>query len=429
MQKMTFVVFVFCVLAVSGLAFAAQEDYTGLINQLQNKDPNTRIAACDLLAKLNVKNSVYQLIQTLNDENETVRIAAQKAIEQITHIEQSFGLDYKKWMEWYNLDGRKLFPIETLKEQELKSIEKSVADTTGNVERMKMDVKAAESKINFYTMVIGIVGLLFLIVILYFTGVGSSRLRTWKETIKQAEFYIKDANEITTRTNKIIEELEQKRQEISVFFSKIREENESEIGRFVEMLQTNLEHKMRETMMGLRSKAEREIAQTLGELKSSVMAEIRVLMSDHKEKSDKDFTQRQEAFSKEMESQILFVEASFYAVNGKHDDALRLYKRVLALKPDNHLALSNQGNVLKELHRYDEAIDSFERALLLSPDNPAAYYNMATIYAKLRRKDKMLTSLSKAFQLNGADYKDEALNDPVFKEYWNDTSFKNLTEA
>ncbi|MBI4231656.1 tetratricopeptide repeat protein, partial [Candidatus Peregrinibacteria bacterium] len=114
---------------------------------------------------------------------------------------------------------------------------------------------------------------------------------------------------------------------------------------------------------------------------------------------------------------------------GRYEDALKLYKRVLMLKPDNYLAWNNQGNVLKELRRHDEAIDSFERALMLSPDSPITYYNMATIYAKLHRKDKMLTSLSKAFQLNGMDYKDDALNDPSFKEYWNDSAFKNLTEA
>jgi len=521
------------------LSIFAQDDYTGVINTLRDKDPNNRVAAANILGLNGVKTAVWALIQTLNDENEPVRIAALKALEQITHIEQSPGLDYKKWMEWWEASGKSIYSIEALKDQKFKLLEDGIKKLGGDIELLKKEqgiklsedptkklseylkqfedsvkklsedidtlkrdprvklledstkklsedietlkkeggikpledsikklteyietlkeqikplensakelteeqkriksesvniegrIRGVESRIQLYMAAIAVVAILFILVTIYFTGVASSRLKSWKETIKQAEFYIKESEEITKRTDKILDELEGKRAEIMEFVSKVKEESQSDVERFSELLETNLEHKMRETMMGLREKAEKEVEQTLGELKTQVEHEIKRIMADYKDKNEKDFKTREAEFTREVEVNLLFIEASFYFMNGKPAEALKHYNKLLAIKPNHYVAWTNKGTILRELGRYEEAIDSFNKASELAPDDSSIYYNVAATYAKMRRKDKMLVNLTRAFQ-NDGEYKDEAINDISFREYWNDPAFRNLTEV
>ena len=51
------------------------------------------------------------------------------------------------------------------------------------------------------------------------------------------------------------------------------------------------------------------------------------------------------------------------ASQGKHDLALTSYNRALTVQPNHPDALSNRGNMLKELRRFDEALASYDRAL------------------------------------------------------------------
>ena len=52
----------------------------------------------------------------------------------------------------------------------------------------------------------------------------------------------------------------------------------------------------------------------------------------------------------------------------------------------------------------------------------------AATYALLKQKDKMLETLSRAIA-NDGEYKDEALNDAAFRNYWNDPAFKDIAEG
>ena len=78
--------------------------------------------------------------------------------------------------------------------------------------------------------------------------------------------------------------------------------------------------------------------------------------------------------------------------------------------------------------RNTSLIESYQKALELSPNSPVALYNLAATFAVLRRKDKMIEALSRAIA-NDGEYKDEALNDPAFREYWNDRAFKDVAEG
>ncbi|MEX1083525.1 MAG: tetratricopeptide repeat-containing glycosyltransferase family protein, partial [Xanthobacteraceae bacterium] len=61
----------------------------------------------------------------------------------------------------------------------------------------------------------------------------------------------------------------------------------------------------------------------------------------------------------------------------RHQEALESYDRSLAINPDNADALTNRGNTLQALNRYEEAVPCFERALALRPDQPEGHWNLA----------------------------------------------------
>src|SRR5215510_2909436 len=63
----------------------------------------------------------------------------------------------------------------------------------------------------------------------------------------------------------------------------------------------------------------------------------------------------------------LFGQAVWHQHHGKPNEAVKLYKQVLALKPDHAEACNNLGCVLLAQGKHDAARGWFERALLLLP--------------------------------------------------------------
>lgn len=391
----------------------------GLIKQLKDPDARARGNAAFLLGKEgdNAKSAVRYLIETLNDSSEAVRSEAAEALEKITKANKAFGKDKVAWEKWMETEGKEHFATSLY------------FPTKEEVNKLREDLDAAKQSQQLLVIFIAVVGLLFLGVIIYFTSVGSSRLKMWKETIKQADAYIKESAQITKRTDRILDELESKKTEILEFFTKMRADKETEIERFSELLEQNIEHRLREAEMGLREKAEKEIDQTLSELKAQVNLEIKKMMAEHRDVMDGDLKVKGSEFSKEAESQTLFLQASFYAMNGKYEDALKQYRKLHALKPNHYLAWTNVGNIHRDQSRFDRALEAYHKALESAPDSSMVLYNVAATYARMRRKDKMLESLRRAFQNDGDEYKDEALNDPAFKDYWSDPAFKDLVEV
>ena len=60
---------------------------------------------------------------------------------------------------------------------------------------------------------------------------------------------------------------------------------------------------------------------------------------------------------------------------GKFDEAVASYDRALALKADFADAHSNRGNALRGQGKFDEAVASYDRALAIKPDFAEAHYN------------------------------------------------------
>ena len=149
---------------------------------------------------------------------------------------------------------------------------------------------------------------------------------------------------------------------------------------------------------------------------------------DQKEKIDKDFQAQRERFMKEVEAHTIFLQASFAHTYGKPVEALKLYKKLVALKPDHQVGWVKMGTAYRELMRNEEAVEAYQKGIELDTEDPHAYYELAKTYAHMRKREKMLETLNAAIK-NDGEFKDEALNDPAFRDYWNDPSFKDLAEA
>jgi uncharacterized protein (TIGR02466 family) len=81
---------------------------------------------------------------------------------------------------------------------------------------------------------------------------------------------------------------------------------------------------------------------------------------------------------------------------GKHDIAVDLITRALAIKPDFAVAHSNLGNALKGLKRFDEAVDHYHKALDIKPDFAEAHYNLGHALLELGRLDEAVDHYHKA---------------------------------
>jgi uncharacterized protein YoxC len=393
-----------------------------LIQNLRDINPSVRRATCGIIAEKNLRGATLPLIDLLSREpDDSVKAAAVEALERLTGV-KGRGADYAKWKEWWDQTGSKLEPTSSISE------EKIMAAVESARQRMERETAKATTEVRLVSITVAIIATAFVLVMIYFVGHVSSKLKEWKELVRQAGAYIEESNQITRRTDRILEELEAKKTDILSFIQKIKDEKEAEIERYNDLLHQNTEHKMREEVMELRQKAEKELEETLAGLKHQIEQEVRRLSVDQKEKQDKDFTSQHERFMREVEAHTLFLQGNFLHSRGRPEEALKIYKKLLSVKPDHQVAWERMGNAYRELMRYEEAIEAYQKAIELDPDDPSSYYNLAATFARQRKKEKMLETLALAIK-NDGEFKDEALNDPAFRDYWNDPAFKDLAEA
>ncbi len=388
---------------------------------LRDIDPVVRKNTCENLARRGVKIAIPKLIELLQTErDDSVRTAAADALEKLTGV-KGFGPDYSKWNAWLETEGHKQIVFRSPEGQ----IESRLRP---EIQKALQEAKDAKNEIRILAITVAVIAVMFVLVMIYFVGHVSSKLKEWKELVRQAGVYIEESQQISKRTDRILEELEAKKVEILEFVKKLKEEKEAEIERYNDLLQQNTEHRMRKEVMELRQKAEGELEETLSQLRQQIEIEVRRLAGDQKERIDRDFTAQHERFLKEVDAHTLFLQASFCHASGKPEEALKIYKKLVGLKPDHQVAWEKMGTAYRELMRYDEALEAYQKAVELDPNDPSAHYNMAATYARQRKREKMLETLALAVK-NDGEFKDEALNDPAFRDYWNDPAFKDLAEA
>jgi tetratricopeptide (TPR) repeat protein len=81
---------------------------------------------------------------------------------------------------------------------------------------------------------------------------------------------------------------------------------------------------------------------------------------------------------------------------GRFDDALIYVERALALNPKHPGALLNKGNVLCRLHKYHQALDVYHRALSVAPPSADLFLGCGNALQGLRRYDEALTAYDSA---------------------------------
>lgn len=374
---------------------------------LTDKDPSMRIARAQLCGRSGNNEWIPLLIDAFKEENEPgVKSAFGEALHQLTGYD--LGNEYRPWSNWWRTEDSRRFrdPLNAARQPQ-------------GLQSLVTDFMA--------TMVVAMIIIAFLIVVAL-SLMGGYKMKQIKELHRRSEIAVTTAEAVAAKSDSMLSELEAKKSEILQFVSSVKTENESEIERFSDHMEDNVEHRMREVTMTLRQKAEKELDQTLSELKQESLDAVKRLVQEQRERLFKEFEDRERKFFVEVEAHTIFIEASFHYINGKHDEALKLYKKLLLLKPNHYVAWNNKGTILRALGRFEEAIEAYDQGLKLAPDNPGLLYNKAATFARLKKTPEMLELLERSARLD-PEYRDEALNDEAFKEYWDAPAFKDVAEG
>jgi len=65
------------------------------------------------------------------------------------------------------------------------------------------------------------------------------------------------------------------------------------------------------------------------------------------------------------------------------EEAVSWYQRSIKIAPDNTVAIQLLAVAYKVQGKYDEAMAEFERLIALAPDDPEGYYGLGTSYLDL----------------------------------------------
>ena len=87
------------------------------------------------------------------------------------------------------------------------------------------------------------------------------------------------------------------------------------------------------------------------------------------------------------------------AMKFDYSGALTLIDQVIVVTPNNAIAHSNRGNILKELYRFDEALIGLDKAIELQPDYAEAYNNKGNVLQDLHRYEEALQWYDNAIAL------------------------------
>jgi tetratricopeptide (TPR) repeat protein len=84
---------------------------------------------------------------------------------------------------------------------------------------------------------------------------------------------------------------------------------------------------------------------------------------------------------------------------GDHAEAVRRIDLALKRSPNNFLALNNRGNALTALKHFKEALASYDRAIAARPDYAEAHSNRGNVLKELGRFEEALASYDRALAL------------------------------
>jgi tetratricopeptide (TPR) repeat protein len=85
---------------------------------------------------------------------------------------------------------------------------------------------------------------------------------------------------------------------------------------------------------------------------------------------------------------------------GRYEEVLEALDKAIELNPNDALAWTNRGKVLRNLGRYNEALEALDKAIELNPNDALAWNNRGAALHNLGRYDETLEAYDKAIELN-----------------------------
>ena len=84
---------------------------------------------------------------------------------------------------------------------------------------------------------------------------------------------------------------------------------------------------------------------------------------------------------------------------GRPDDAIAIYRKVLKIKPDYAEAHGNMGIAYKTLGKFEAAMVSYQDAIRLKPDYAEAHSNLAAALQAQGKLEDAVTSYARALEI------------------------------
>jgi tetratricopeptide (TPR) repeat protein len=97
---------------------------------------------------------------------------------------------------------------------------------------------------------------------------------------------------------------------------------------------------------------------------------------------------------------------------GKAEEAIYQYNRIMFLKPDDAITYNNRGNAYSKIGRREQAIGDYNEAIRLKPDYADAYFNRGNVYYSMGHYQRAID-----------DYKDAIRIYPSNAEFYNNKGF------
>ncbi|MBI3097018.1 MAG: hypothetical protein HYY93_02050 [Planctomycetes bacterium] len=385
---------------------ASEEELDPTILALRDRDAETRAAAAVTLGAQQRWAAVPALIQGLDDEKEAPPKAAfARALHRITG--KDFGEDAGAWRDaWESGTLAAAAPRQTRR---------------GGTEGLSTQILVAY---------LGIVACMVLLVMLaiVFSAMASSRIKEMKELIRRVQEYITTMEGVARKGEEVkaaidaerkqaTQAIEAARQEGIAVLRNNTEEEQADQTRYVEIMQREMQHWAREMIMDLRQKAEKEIIAQSAQARAEEIRDLK-----------KSALEAQKQMQAEFRAHAHWLAAQRHAGRGRPAAALREIQAFLAVVPSDPAGLVLLGTSLRHLGRLEEALEASGKALAAAPNDPEALYLRAAVLATLKRREEMLATLGQAVAADG-EYKDEALNDAAFRDYWQDPQFKDVAES
>jgi len=89
-----------------------------------------------------------------------------------------------------------------------------------------------------------------------------------------------------------------------------------------------------------------------------------------------------------------------YSLDGDHQEALSLINKVLELIPNNGIAYSNKGNILRKLGDTEGAFIAYETAIQHNPNYSEAYNNLGNLYQECKQFDDAINQYQKSIKVD-----------------------------